>query len=121
MARITRNIGMLLLGIYLILIAVIQLIPRFPSFGGRPGHPGAGGRNLHPASSLTPWTCRVVVGGDRRRAAEDCLISPSLAASHRVLRPLQGADAGAGGPAAVRRGRHLRAEAGRATRGDGAS
>lgn len=33
MARITRNIGMLLLAIYLILIGLMALIPAFPSLG----------------------------------------------------------------------------------------
>jgi hypothetical protein len=33
MARITRNIGMLLLAIYLILIGLAALIPGFPSLG----------------------------------------------------------------------------------------
>jgi len=33
MARITRNIGMLLLSIYLILIGLMALIPGFPGLG----------------------------------------------------------------------------------------
>jgi hypothetical protein len=33
MARITRNIGMLLLAIYLILIGLAALIPGFPGLG----------------------------------------------------------------------------------------
>ena len=50
--HITRNVGMILLAILLILWGLVQLVPSLGGVGIHPGDPRHRSRHLHPAGPL---------------------------------------------------------------------